>query len=62
MSGSGSTYYKKGNRRLRVSDHEVPMTGERMHDMSHGRFSWAGQGLQIVLPVNDLNDLDVDIE
>lgn len=62
ISDSGSTYYRRGERRLRVSDHEVPETLERIHNKQHGGFSWAGSGADIILPVDDLADLPIDIE
>ena len=39
----GSDYYHResDNSRVRVSDHNVPSTGEREHNTSQGGFSWA---------------------
>jgi len=48
----GSMYFVRGNDRVRVSDHYVPETTERLHNVEHGGFSWAGRG--VVLPVDDL--------
>jgi hypothetical protein len=55
MTSSGSVYYQKGSRKLRISDHEVPETNERKHNSSLGGFSWATDGEQLILPVDDLH-------
>jgi hypothetical protein len=46
-TGSGSAYYSVGSCRVRVSDHDVPMTDERQHNVDHGGFSWATHGWTI---------------
>lgn len=49
VSGGSSFYYSKGDRRLRVSDHDVPLTAEREYNASNGGFSWASKGEKITL-------------
>lgn len=54
MTKSGSLYYRKGDDLLRVSDHEVPATAERLSNAKNGGFSWADSENQIILPVNNI--------
>lgn len=63
MSPSGSLYYSKGSRKLRISDHDVPETAERRHNKEAGGFSWASDGEQInTSGDDDLNDLFLELE
>jgi len=50
---SGSRYFVKINDdgrmiRVRVSDHHVPETDERSHNVENGGFSWASCGHEII--------------
>jgi len=50
----GSTYWwmltPSGERaQVRVSDHSVPLTPEREHNLAGGGFSWARQGLELLI-------------
>lgn len=49
VSGGSSFYYSKGERRLRVSDHDVPLTAEREYNAANGGFSWSSKGEKITL-------------
>lgn len=44
----GSVYYTKGGERLRLSNHEVPLTAEREYAASSGGWTWSRHGWQII--------------
>jgi len=41
---SGSAYYTAGEVRVRIADHDVPMTPERQYTVDNGGWSWATHG------------------
>jgi len=43
-TSSGSTYYECGQSRVRLADHDVPMTAERCHAIEAGCWSWCTHG------------------
>ena len=53
-SDGGSNYFTRLStdndiERIRISDHEVPITDERDHNSRNGGFSWAVGGNQIII-------------
>lgn len=59
-SGSGSTYYSRGEIRVRLSDHDVPETDERRYVVENGGFSWTVCGWQFRID-RDRYDLARDL-
>jgi len=59
-TSGASVYYAKGESRVRVSDHEVPMTEEREHNAANGGFTWAGKGI-VLWHGTDANELEREI-
>lgn len=45
----GSMYFRRGKQVVRVSDHEVPMTAERIYNVGSGGFSWADTSRSLVI-------------
>lgn len=45
----GSMYFRRGKQVVRVSDHDVPMTAERIYNVSSGGFSWADTSRSLVI-------------
>lgn len=52
VSGA-SAYYQRGLLKVRVSDHEVPLTAEREHNIKQGGMSWANSSRSIVIDPRD---------
>jgi len=45
----GSMYFRRGKQVVRVSDHDVPMTAERIYNVGNGGFSWADTSRSLVI-------------
>lgn len=54
----GSIYYRRGGERLRLSNHEVPMTAER----EESGFTWARHGWQVITERQSLDACMAEIE
>lgn len=51
-----SAYYRCGDIKVRVSDHDVPMTAERSYNIANGGFSWANSGMSFVIGRDDASE------
>ena len=57
-STRGSVYYRKASERLRLSNHEVPMTAER----EEARWTWAKNGWQVITERSSLDACMAEID
>ena len=51
-----SAYYRRDFVCVRISDHDVPMTPERAHDIANGGFSWSGSSRSFVVGRDDIDE------
>ncbi len=54
---SRSAYYSLGKTRVRVADHDVPITSERQYNADNGGFTWAVHGWNLNLVDSSRMDL-----